>query len=102
MTDIPFGRVFRVSQDAEWELITEYDGWPNGLKIRQDGHIFITCYRRGIVLLNPDNGAVTSCLETAGSESFKGVNDLPSGSMVISTLLLRVRPVSGRRGASTG
>jgi gluconolactonase len=76
VTDIPFGRIFRISLAGEWELVAEYDGWPNGLKIHRDGRIFITDYKRGIMLLDPESGAVTPFLETAASESFKGVNDL--------------------------
>lgn len=76
VTDIPFGRIFRISPTGEWELVAEYDGWPNGLKIHRDGRIFITDYKRGIMLLDPETGAVTPFLETAASESFKGVNDL--------------------------
>ena len=76
VTDIPFGRVFRVSPEGEWEQVAEYDGWPNGLKIHRDGRIFITDYKRGLMLLDPDSGAVTPFLETARSEGFKGVNDL--------------------------
>jgi gluconolactonase len=79
LTDIPFGRIFRVSAEGEWEQITEYDGWPNGLKIHRDGRIFITCYKRGIMLLDPESGTVTPFLDTAGSEGFKGVNDLTFG-----------------------
>src|SRR5258708_8040164 len=74
--DIPFGRVFRVSPAGDWTLVTEYDGWPNGLKIHKDGRIFITDYKRGIVLLDPASGKVTPLIETRASESFKGVNDL--------------------------
>src|SRR3712207_7358818 len=29
VTDIPFGRVFRVSPAGEWEQVVEYDGWPD-------------------------------------------------------------------------
>jgi gluconolactonase len=76
VTDIPFGRVFRVSPAGEWAQIAEYDGWPNGLKIHKDGRIFITDYKRGIMQLDPDSGEVTPFLETVGSEGFKGVNDL--------------------------
>lgn len=76
VTDIPFGRIFRIDQAGEWTLVAEYDGWPNGLKIHQDGRIFITCYKRGLMLLDPDTGAVTPFMETAGSEGFRGVNDL--------------------------
>ena len=76
VTDIPFGRIFRGSPGDEWEQVAEYDGWPNGLKIHRDGRIFITDYKRGLMLLDPDTGAVTPFLETALSEGFKGVNDL--------------------------
>jgi gluconolactonase len=76
VTDIPFGRIFRISPAGEWTLVTEYDGWPNGLKIHRDGRIFITDYKRGIVLLDPASGKVTPLIETVRSESFKGVNDL--------------------------
>ncbi|MXP65255.1 SMP-30/gluconolactonase/LRE family protein [Roseomonas sp. M0104] len=76
VTDIPFGRIFRVSPAGEWQQVAEYDGWPNGMKIAPDGRFVITDYKRGLMLLDPDTGAVTPLLETARSESFKGVNDL--------------------------
>lgn len=76
VTDIPYGRVFRIAPDGSWTLVAEYDGWPNGLKIHRDGRIFIADYKRGIVQLNPDSGAVSPVLEGRKSESFKGVNDL--------------------------
>ncbi len=76
VTDIPHGRIFRIDPDGAWDLVAEYDGWPNGLKIHRDGPIFITCYKHGIMRLDPDSGSVVPCLETAGSEGFRGVNDL--------------------------
>ena len=79
VVDIPFGRIFRVSPDGEWTVVTEYDGWPNGLKIHRDGRIFIADYKRGIMLLDPASGKVTPLIETVRSESFKGVNDLVFG-----------------------
>jgi gluconolactonase len=76
VVDIVFGRIFRISPEAVWEQVAEYDGWPNGLKIHRDGRIFIADYKRGIMILDPESGQVTPFLETAGTESFKGVNDL--------------------------
>ena len=84
MTDIPNGRIFRISPQGEWELVCQYDGWPNGLKIHQDGRIFITDYKRGIMLLDSQTGAIEPLLDSAGSEGFKGVNDLvfaPNGDL---------------------
>jgi gluconolactonase len=76
VTDIPYGRIFRISPQGEWAQIAEYDGWPNGLKIHRDGRIFITDYKNGIVQLDPVSGQVSPILESVGSEGFKGVNDL--------------------------
>ena len=76
VTDIPNGRVFRLTPDAGWTLVAEYDGWPNGLKIHKDGRIFITDYKRGLLHLDLASGKVTPLLETAHSEGFKGPNDL--------------------------
>ena len=46
------------------------------MKIHKDGRIFITCYKRGIMELDAATGKVSAFLESVGSESFKGVNDL--------------------------
>ncbi|MDO9355679.1 MAG: MFS transporter [Solirubrobacteraceae bacterium] len=73
VTDIPNGRIFRISPLGEWELVCTYDGWPNGLKIHQDGRIFITDYKRGLMVLDPQTGNIQPLLDSAGSEGFKGV-----------------------------
>jgi gluconolactonase len=74
--DIPFGRVFRVSPKKEWELVVQYDGWPNGLKFHKDGRAFIADYKKGLLVLDPKTGKLETSLETAFSEGFKGLNDL--------------------------
>lgn len=74
--DIPFGRIFRITPGGAWELVVEYDGWPNGLKLHQDGRFFIADYRRGLLALDPGRGTVAPVVETAYSEGFKGLNDL--------------------------
>ena len=76
VTDIPYGRVFRIAPDRTWTLVAEYDGWPNGLKIHKDGRIFITDYKYGIMQLDPVTGHVTPYLTHRKSEGFRGVNDL--------------------------
>jgi len=35
--DIPYSRIFRIDRKGEWELVVQYDGWPNGLKFHRDG-----------------------------------------------------------------
>ena len=74
--DIPFGRIFRVSAQGDWDLVTQYDGWPNGLKIHRDGRIFIADYKKGLLVLDGRTGRLSEVLGTGFSESFKGLNDL--------------------------
>jgi gluconolactonase len=76
IVDIPFGRIFRISPKKEWELIAQYDGWPNGLKFHKDGRAFICDYKKGLLVLDPKSGKLETVLETAFSEGFKGLNDL--------------------------
>lgn len=74
--DIINGRILRVSQAGEFEVQAQYDGWPNGLKIRQDGMVFIADYKNGIMIHEPGSGVVKPYIQRNGVEPFKGVNDL--------------------------
>lgn len=76
IVDIPWGRVFRVDPEGTFDLVAEYDGEPNGLKIHQDGRIFVADYKNGIMLVDPESGAVTPHCDRYRVEGFKGVNDL--------------------------
>ena len=74
--DIPFGRIFRLSPKGECDLVCQYDGWPNGLKITKEGRFYICCYKMGLLELDPVRGTMTTVLGSRNSESFKGLNDL--------------------------
>jgi gluconolactonase len=76
IVDIPFGRIFRITPDGEWSQVVEYDGWPNGLKIRADGRIFVADYRCGIMECDIKAGQMLPVLRSRNSESFRGCNDL--------------------------
>src|SRR6187549_2651454 len=81
VTDIPFGRIFRITPALVWTLVAEYDGWPNGIAIHKDGSLWIADYRRGLLSLSPSlsqgrEGTPSPILAHRNSESFKGLNDL--------------------------
>ncbi|KAF1021613.1 MAG: Gluconolactonase [Paracidovorax wautersii] len=76
VTDVPFGRIFRIDGQGNWSLVAEYDGWPNGLKIGPDGRIYIADYKRGLLELDPVAGRVHVLAARYLSEGFKGINDL--------------------------
>ena len=76
VTDIPWGRVFRIDPQGDWSLVAEYDGEPNGMKFIAPGQLLITDYRNGLMRLDVASGRVSGFLERRNSERFKGVNDL--------------------------
>lgn len=78
-TDIPFGRIFKVSPAGEWSVVIEYDGEPNGLKIHRDGRIFVADYRHGIMVLDPRTGKIEPVLQRYRLEHLRAVNDLVFG-----------------------
>jgi gluconolactonase len=86
VTDIPFGRIFRITPALDWSLAAVYDGWPNGIAIHRDGSLWIADYRRGLLRLpldshvkpghEPASIGPETVLGHRNSESFKGLNDL--------------------------
>lgn len=76
LTDIPHGRIFRVTPALEWQLVAETGGWPNGIAVHRDGMLWVADYRRGLLIVDPESGRVETALGHRNSESFKGLNDL--------------------------
>ena len=76
VSDIPFGRIFRIDPQGSWEPIAEWDGEPNGMKFLNERELLVTDYRNGLMICDIATGAVRPYLERRNSERFKGVNDL--------------------------
>ncbi|WP_127806642.1 SMP-30/gluconolactonase/LRE family protein [Hydrogenophaga sp. NH-16] len=76
VTDIPFGRVFRIDPQGEWELVAQWDGEPNGMKFLNATELLVTDYRNGLMVVDSRSGAVRPHLGRRNTESFKGLNDL--------------------------
>ena len=76
VSDIPHGRIFRVSPQGDWEQVAEWDGEPNGLKFLNPRELLVTDYRNGLMVCDVASGAVRPFLDRRNSERFKGVNDL--------------------------
>jgi gluconolactonase len=76
VTDIPFGRIFRIDPLGAWEQVAEWAGEPNGMKFLNDRELVITDYRNGLMVCDIHSGQVRPYLERRQSERFKGLNDL--------------------------
>jgi gluconolactonase len=75
-TDIPHGRIFRIDAQGNWEVIVDYGGEPNGMKMRADGSLLVTDYRMGLIAFDRGDATPRPVLVRRHSESFRGVNDL--------------------------
>lgn len=76
ITDIPYGRIFRIDSTGAWELIVEYDGEPNGMKFADDKKLVIADYKNGLMNLDLESREVRPFLDRRNSERFRGINDL--------------------------
>ena len=76
VTDIPFGRVFKITPQGDITLVVEYDGEPNGLKFHQDGRAFITDHKNGLMVLDVTTGKIEPYYDRPLLQRFRGVNDL--------------------------
>lgn len=76
IVDIAFGLIYQINPQGMVNLLVEYDGEPNGLKIHQDGRIFVADHKNGLMLLDPQSGTIKPLIERFKTESFKGLNDL--------------------------
>jgi gluconolactonase len=77
VTDIPHGRIFRISPVGHWSCLAQYDGEPNGLALHPDGdRLLIADYKQGILSLDLATGRIVPVLARRNSERFKGPNDL--------------------------
>jgi gluconolactonase len=88
LVDIPFGRLLRVNGHGDWDVLAEYDGWPNGLKMDRDGGLVIADHKHGLMYLEAQSQVVKPLLRSAqrtdyerGSNrvEFRGLNDLTFG-----------------------
>ncbi|MDG2285317.1 MAG: SMP-30/gluconolactonase/LRE family protein [Alphaproteobacteria bacterium] len=80
VVNIPFGEILRLTPAGEWDVVAQYDGWPNGLKIHKDGMIYVADYKLGIIKIDPASGSVETVVDHRWSERFHGCNDLHFGS----------------------
>lgn len=75
-TDVPGGRIFRITPDGELSLFVEYDGEPNGIKIHRDGRLFVADYRNGILIIDLLTKRIETFVKQVANERLRGPNDL--------------------------
>jgi gluconolactonase len=77
LSDVPYGRVFRVSPAGEWTLMHQIDGEPHAMRIAPDGRHIAVDYRHGLIELTGDT--TFDILSTGGTSPFLGLSDMTYG-----------------------
>ena len=83
LSDVPYGRVFRVAPDGGWRVEHDYDGAPHAMRILPDGRRVAVDYEHGLVALT---GRDTYEVLSTGAQDrpFLGLSDMalaPDGSV---------------------
>jgi gluconolactonase len=76
ITDIPFGRIFRIDTDGRWSIVTAYEGWPNGMKTDAQGDLLIADHKLGLLHVSASTGNCDVLLNEIDGEPLLGLNDL--------------------------
>ena len=83
LSDVPYGRVFKVSPEGDWSLVHQVDGEPHAMRIAPDGQHIAVDYRHGLIELtgHSDFKVLSTGLE---SQPYLGLSDMayaPDGSL---------------------
>ena len=75
LSDVPYGRIFRISPEGHWEVMHQVDGEPHSMRITKDGKHIAVDYRHGLIeFTGYDSFKVLS--NGIGGQSFLGLSDM--------------------------
>lgn len=77
LSDVPYGRVFRISPEGEWTRIHQIDGEPHAMRIAADGRHIAVDYRHGLIELTGETSF--DVISNGGDTPFLGLSDMAYG-----------------------
>lgn len=77
VSDVPYGRVFRISAKGDWTLMHQIDGEPHAMRIAPDGRHIAVDYKHGLIELT--SAASFDILSSGGTSPFLGLSDMTYG-----------------------
>ncbi len=77
LSDVPYGRVFRISPAGEWTLMHQIDGEPHAMRLAPDGQRIAVDYRHGLIALT--GHSTFDILSTGAATPFLGLSDMAYG-----------------------
>ncbi|SFA68867.1 gluconolactonase [Poseidonocella pacifica] len=77
LSDVPYGRVFRISPAGDWALMHQIDGEPHAMRLAPDGRRIAVDYRNGLIELTGKSSF--SVLHSGAPTPFLGLSDMTYG-----------------------
>ncbi len=84
LVDVPYGRLFRIGPEGDWDVAHRYDGEPHGLASLGSGRFAIADYAKGLLRFDAGTGAIETICSKTNTEAFRGVADItraPNGDL---------------------
>lgn len=77
LSDVPYGRVFRISPAGDWTQMHQIDGEPHAMRIAPDGRRIAVDYRHGLIELTGESSF--NILSKGGPVPVLGLSDMAYG-----------------------
>lgn len=78
LSDVPYGRVFRVSPDGDWEIMHQFEGEPHSMRIAPDGRHIAVDFGQGLIELTGYD-SFSSLSTGIADQPFMGLSDMCYG-----------------------
>lgn len=77
LSDVPYGRVFRISPSGDWRLMHQIDGEPHAMRLAPDGRHIAVDYKHGLIELTGEDSF--DVISTGAPTPFLGLSDMAYG-----------------------
>ena len=82
LCDVPGGRIFRIVDGRDWQLVRSYDGEPHSMRFAPDDRMLVVDYRHGLIAVEEDG--VRPLADAIDGQKFLGLSDMcyaPDGAL---------------------
>ncbi|RPE66521.1 gluconolactonase [Pacificibacter maritimus] len=76
LSDVPYGRVFKITPSGQWTTVHQIDGEPHAMRIAPDGRHIAVDYKHGLIELT---GKADFDVISTGEPEFLGLSDMTYG-----------------------
>lgn len=77
LSDVPYGRVFRISPSGDWTQVHQIEGEPHAMRHAPDGRHIAVDHHHGLIELTGENSF--GILSAGGPTPFLGLSDMAYG-----------------------